>query len=494
MIAEAREAQALWASIPLRGRCQSIRAAAGVIHDRADQIAELVARCTGKTRIDALSTEVIPSALAARTYSRLAPKALKQHRLRGGSLLFFNKRSLLTRAPYGVIGIISPWNYPFDIPLQSVFQALLAGNGVVLKVATQVQPVGELIAGLLEAIRLPRGLFQLLHLPGPSAGTALIEGGVDKLLFTGSTAVARELMAKAAGRLLPLCLELGGNDAMIVLRDANLQRAAAGAAWAGISNCGQSCAGVERIYVERPAYAEFVKLLRERVETLRQGSDREGDADADFGSLTLERQLRRVRAHLEDALAKGAVITARSRENKASELFHPALVLENVREDMLPLKEEVFGPLLAVAPVDGWEEAVRKANDSAYGLSASIWTKDQKLALRIACQLEVGSVTVNDHLMSHGLAETPWGGFKQSGIGRLHGLLGFEELTRPRVVVFERLHRLPRNMWWYPHHRGVYRGLKAMLSLLYGRSLGERLKGLIEVAGLFLRSFHSKGA
>ena len=256
-VRRAREAQVAWARTPLRERQAHAREMGRAVVARVDAIAEIISRSTGKTRMDALSTDVFPGAFMASYYARIAPRVLNPRRLGRSSVFFFNKVLHLTRVPFGVIGIISPWNYPFAIPLHEVIPALLAGNGVVLKVATQVQPVGEAIAEVVKAAGFPEGLFSLVHLPGAAAGDAMLASGVDKLFFTGSTATGKELMAKAAKRLVPVVLELGGNDPMIVLDDANLDRAAAGALWAGMSNAGQSCAGVERVYVQEGAWNGF---------------------------------------------------------------------------------------------------------------------------------------------------------------------------------------------------------------------------------------------
>ena len=489
-VRRAREVQPAWDALPRSRKTECAERAARWIHRNAHRIAETVAACTGKTRVDALSTEVLPGATAWVYYARLAGKALRPRTLRRSSVLFLNKKSSLRREPYGVVGIISPWNYPFAIPLHETATGLLAGNGVVLKVATQVQPVGELIAEMIDDAGFPPGIFGLIHLPGPEAGPAFVESGIGKLFFTGSTETGKTLAGLAARRLLPVSLELGGKDAMIVLRDANLSRAAAGAVWAGVSNCGQSCAGVERIYVEKPVYDRFLRLLRARVSVLRQGPD--GDWDADFGGLTTAEQKETVAAQLEDALRRGAVVTASSPEPAADPgggLYHPALVVETdgYRGDLM--SRETFGPILAVSPVEDAEEALRRANDSPYGLTASIWTADSRRARELASRLEVGVVTLNDHLMSHGMAETPWGGFKESGIGRSHGLSGFHEMTREKVVVTERLPMMKRNMWWHPHSRRVYDGLMGALDMLFAAGPVGRIRGAFRAARLFGERF-----
>jgi succinate-semialdehyde dehydrogenase/glutarate-semialdehyde dehydrogenase len=484
-VRRAREAQVAWARTPLRERQAHAREMGRAVVARVDAIAEIISRSTGKTRMDALSTDVFPGAFMASYYARIAPRVLNPRRLGRSSVFFFNKVLHLTRVPFGVIGIISPWNYPFAIPLHEVIPALLAGNGVVLKVATQVQPVGEAIAEVVKAAGFPEGLFSLVHLPGAAAGDAMLASGVDKLFFTGSTATGKELMAKAAKRLVPVVLELGGNDPMIVLDDANLDRAAAGALWAGMSNAGQSCAGVERVYVQEGAWNGFRQRLVDQVSRLRVGPDK--DFDVEVGSLTSQDQKKKVEGVLKDAVKKGAGIVAQS--GMSTGLFHPVTVLENADSSMTAMCEEVFGPIIALEKVRDESEAIARANDSIYGLSASVWSRNRRRARRVACQLRAGAVMLNDHLMSHGMAEIPWGGFGQSGIGRSHGALGFEEMTQPRAIVDDLMHRAPRNMWWYPHDRSVYEGLKAAMIALHGRGLFRRLGGLGRLTRTFMRSF-----
>ncbi len=488
-VSKAKAAQTSWEKKTFRERAGHIHAIRDFITIKADRIAAVISRSTGKTRVDALSTEVVPAAMGAGYYARKAERFLRRQRLLPGNILFSNKVSYIDRVPWGVIGIISPWNYPFAIPLHEVIMALMAGNAVILKVATQSQDVGDIIEEAVNAGGLPENIFHLVHLPGSISGEAFINAGIDKLFFTGSVTVGKELMAKAAGRLMPLSLELGGNDAMIVCKDANLVRAAGGALWAGFSNCGQSCGGVERIFVEKEVYDTFAGLLREKTAALRQGEDR--SFDVDFGALSNPKQLEKIRAHVQDALDKGARITASSRESTKSPggFFHPAIVLEDVNDSMTVLREEIFGPVVAVIKVENIEKAIERANRSNLGLTASVWTRDRKKAHEIASRLQAGTVTINDHLMSHGLPEAPWGGFKESGIGRTHGRLGMEEMTQTRVVVDDFMPGVQKDMWWYPHGKEIYDGLKGVLDFLYAGDLAARVRGMTGMIKLFLRTF-----
>jgi acyl-CoA reductase-like NAD-dependent aldehyde dehydrogenase len=487
-VARARQAQAQWAMLPLKERVHCLQKVRNHLADNADELAEVIARDSGKTRMDALSAEVLPAAMAVDYYCRKAKRLLKDRRIAPGSLLLANKAAMVRRVPYGVVGIISPWNYPFSIPFSEVVMALLAGNAVVLKMASETQWVGRALGHCLEVAQLPQGLFAQLNLPGCLAGPAFIDAGVDKLFFTGSTAVGKSLMALAAERLIPVNLELGGNDPMLVCPDADLDRASAGAVWAGLQNSGQSCGGVERIYVPHEIYQPFLDKLAVRVRSLRVGYDT--DYQVDMGAMTTAKQMSEVRRQVAQALDAGACIYAQSQgELPPNGLFLPAMVLTEVNHSMDIMRLETFGPVVAVMAVKDMDQAVELSNDSILGLTASVWTASTQTGIQLARRLQTGVVMINDHLMSHGMAETPWGGFKQSGIGRTHGALGMAEMTQAQCIVADWMPGVKKNMWWHPHGPEVYRGIHGMIDFLYGRSLWRRVKGLARLLRIFPRTF-----
>lgn len=485
----ARIAQIEWAKKPIKERAAIIRKASAYITKNCDELARTISDDNGKTRVDAVISELIPSAMAASYYSGKARKFLKDRFIVPGHILLANKISRISRLPFGVLGIISPWNYPFAIPFSEVVMGLLAGNAVILKTASETQMVGKALKGVFESIGLPPDVFNYVNMPGKIAGDAFLAAGIDKLFFTGSVGVGKYLMGKAAETLTPVSLELGGNDAMLVCEDADLERAADGAIWAGFQNAGQSCGGVERIYVHYNVYYRFLEILKAKTESLRVGYDT--DFNVDIGVMTTERQMKTVETHINDALEKGAVIHAKAhfaQEGKWRNLMVP-VVLTEVNHDMLVMREETFGPVLGVMRVDSMDDAIELANDSSLGLTGSVWSTDRKKAISLARRIRAGAVTINDHLMSHGLSETPWGGLKESGIGRTHGEIGFQEMTEPQVIVEDIMPFVKRNMWWHPHDKKVYNGLKGLLEMLYSQSIMTRMTGSLKMLMLYMRTF-----
>jgi succinate-semialdehyde dehydrogenase/glutarate-semialdehyde dehydrogenase len=477
IIVKARVAQRQWEKLPYSEKAKKLKQAARFLGRSVDEIARVIHEDNGKLALDALATEVLPAILAMDFYIKNGRKFARSRAIKGRSLLMFNKTSRTVFKPYGVVGIISPWNYPFAIPFSEVIMALLAGNAVILKTASVTPNVGRMIARIIADADLPDGLFAYVEMPGKEAGPAFIEGGIDKLFFTGSTATGRELMALAAPRLLPLVLELGGADAAIVRADADLDRASAGLIWAGFSNAGQSCGGVQRVLVHRSVFALFLEKLRGLTENLHEG--------VDMGPMTTLKQKQTVQRQIDACLAKGAKIAAKSQSTENGN-FMPAMILTDVTDDMPIMREEIFGPVFAIVPVNDDEEALRIANSSAYGLTGSVWSRDRHAARLLAARVNAGAVMVNDHLMSHGLAETPWGGFGDSGLGKTHGEFGFREMLKAQVVVDDFLPAVKRNLWWQPYSERVYAGIRAIVELLTGGFL-SKIKALPSVLRIFFR-------
>ncbi len=486
-IDSSRIAQKEWAALSWKARSRAIGRVGAALVERADELAALISRDNGKTKVDAIATEILPAAMALNYYRSQGKRILASTRPAGGNILMFNKRSRLHKIPYGVIGVISPWNYPFAIPFSEIIMGLLAGNGVILKVASDTLAVGQALADLFADAGLPEGLFAYVNLPGRLAGPAFIDGGIDKLFFTGSTAVGKELMILSAPRLLPLVLELGGNDAAIVRADADLERTVSGIIWGGFSNAGQSCGGVQRVFVHESIYLKFCKLLSDRVLKLRVGMPDEWDTD--IGCLTSIKQKEAVEAQIRDCLKKGAriLVQAPLPEGLQSRNFIAPVVMVDVSEDSVLMRDEVFGPVIALVPFASDEEALMRANNSPYGLTGSVWSRNRNRAREVASRMNAGAVTINDHLMSHGLGETPWGGFNDSGLGRTHGEQGLLEMVRIQVIVDDNLPFAVKAIWWHPYSEKLYLGLRALIRFLYGRNLMRRLVSLPRVLGIFVR-------
>ncbi len=495
IIQKAHNAQKAWASVSWHERVKRLHPIKAALFQNGNVLAELISRENGKPVTDALATEILPVTMAFSYYCKQGKKWIAPEKIHNSSLFTANKRSYYVYKPYGVIGIISPWNYPFAIPFSEILMALLAGNGVVVKVASSTPEIGKALAELFTMADLPPDLFNYVTIPGSKAGKAFIEGGVDKLFFTGSTAVGKELMSLAASRLLPLVLELGGADAAIVRADADLDRAAAGIAWAGFSNAGQACGGVQRILVHQSVYEAFLKKLSDRVHCLRIGpaftdaSCTEVNWDVDIGPVHTKKQKQLLQNQVKTCLSMGAKIAAQSSAGSidGDDLLFPALVLVNVTADMPIMKEEVFGPVVAVIPVKDDEEALAIANSSSYGLTGSVWSRNHKEARYVAERIRAGAVMINDHLMSHGLAETPWGGYGDSGLGRTHGKPGFREMVYAQVIINEILPGVSKDLWWYPYSKAVYQGLYSIVRLISGNSIASKIKYIPGFLKIFFR-------
>lgn len=481
----ARAAQARWAGLAPRARARYLLRMADVLVASADALARSISAATGKTPVDALATEVLPCTLACRWYAAQGPRLLRARRVPPPTWLLRNKWSTIERRPLGVVGIVSPWNYPVAIPFVETAAALLAGNGVLLKGASATPLTGRAIAGIAAEAGLPEGLLQVVEGPGERVAADFFAHGIDKLFFTGSVAAGRSLVERSAATLTPLVLELGGNDAMVVLDDADLERAANGGVWAGYQNAGQSCGAVERIYVHSRVRERLLDLLAERTRALTHGSD--GERAGDIGAMTTPAQLATVERQVAEAVAAGARVLARSRPlGERGGLYYPATLVVDTTPGMELIAQETFGPVLAVMSFEGDDEAVALANSTPYALTASLWSRDARRARRLARRLEAGVVTINDHLYTHGIPSLPWGGWKGSGFGRSHGAEGLLEMTQVQVVDRELL-PLPRNLWWYPGDAATYEALLALQGLIHPSSAGAWVRDLARALPVMAR-------
>ena len=483
-VERARAAQPAWARLSYHQRAQVILKARELVLVQLEEIATLISRETGKPASEAISMEVVPTLDLMHYFARNTEKLLKSSKINLGQYGLMGRSSKIVYKPLGVVGIISPWNFPWATPLDEVVMALMAGNAVVVK-PSELTPLTSLkFAEIFRQAQLPPGLLEVITGDG-STGAALIEAGIDKIMFTGSVATGKRVAEAAAKHLTPVVLELGGKDPMIVLEDANILNAARAAIWGGFNNSGQACASIERCYVHESIASEFIENVVKETAGLRQGPTT--SEEIDVGAMTTERQLQIVEEHIADAVERGAkVLIGGKRRDDVNGLFHAPTVITNVDHSMKLMKEETFGPVIPIMTFQSDDEAVRLANDSIYGLTACIFTSDISRGRKLAEQIEAGTVMVNEVVYTHALAPTPWGGVKQSGYGRTHGQLGLLELVTPQHVHVNSFPRIP-DVWWFQYSataRRLFRDLAKRFtsgSLIQGSLLlPQMLKRLFE--------------
>jgi succinate-semialdehyde dehydrogenase/glutarate-semialdehyde dehydrogenase len=483
-VVRARAAQAAWAEIGLRRRIAILREFQGRLYDRKSEIAAAITREAGKPLVESLVTEVLVVLDAARFLIDNAWRLLRDEPVPHANLVTKLKRGSLVREPHGVIGIISPWNYPFSIPATETLAALVAGNAVVLKPSELTPLVALELGSLLHSAGVPKDVFQVVVGEGP-VGAALLRSPIDKLVFTGSMTTGKRIAAAAAERLLPVVLELGGKDPMLVLDDADVDVASSAAVWGAFVNAGQACLSVERCYAHRSLYEQFAAECAAKTKQLRVGNGM--DSQTDVGPMIRERQLQIVEAHVEDAKARGArVLAGGTRLPELGPNFYAPTVLAGVTQDMRIMREETFGPVLPVMSCSDDDEAVRLANDSEYGLAASVWTRDAKRGERLARRVHAGTVMVNDVVSCFGISEAPHGGVKASGVGRTHGRFGLDEMVRVKYLDMDRMPGM-KKVWWHGYGEKFRREMEGFLDMQFARGIGRRLRGALRAAGVVRR-------
>jgi acyl-CoA reductase-like NAD-dependent aldehyde dehydrogenase len=466
MVERARAVQPAWEALGFEGRGRVLRRAQKWLVDNTARVAETIVAETGKAYEDAQLAEVAYGTMALGFWAKHAPEYLADEKVRTASPFVAGRRLTVRYRPLGVVGVIGPWNYPLNNSFGDAVPALAAGNAVVLK-PSEVTPLTSLL--LAEGMResgLPEGVLQIAVGTGET-GAALVDAA-DMIMFTGSTETGRKVMERAARTLTPVALELGGKDPMIVLADADLERAANAAAYYAMQNGGQTCISVERVYVEAPVHDRFVARVAEKVRALRQGVPA-GPGSVDVGAITFPPQLDIVSRHVEQAREAGARVLTGGRAHAEGGRFYEPTVLADVDQSMAAMTEETFGPTLPIMKVADAEEAVRLANDSPYGLGASVWTRDTARGEAIARRLESGFACVNDANVNYFALELPMGGWKASGLGVRHGAAGIRKYTRQQSLLVTRVALGKKDVHMFPYRARTTRLLARLTKLLYGR-------------------------
>jgi succinate-semialdehyde dehydrogenase/glutarate-semialdehyde dehydrogenase len=475
--AEIAELQPFWAQLTLADRGRYLKRAADVLVDEMESVAELLTAEQGKPLAESYTMEILPTIDTLNWCAEAGPEILADEPIPYTQVFLKTKRSFFSYEPIGVVGVIAPWNYPWSIPLGEIAIALMAGNGVIFKPASLTPLLGERIQQVFEKGGLPEGLLRTVH-GGGAVGQAICESPrVGKVFFTGSVEVGRKVGEICAAQLKGSVLELGGKDPQIVCEDADLANAVSGCVWGGFANAGQTCSGIERTYVVESVADRFIAGVVRETERLTVGDPMSWQTE--IGPMVSAGQADAVTELVDDAIKGGAErVTGGPREVPGFDgRFIAPTVLAGVDEEMRIMREEIFGPVVPVIVVASEAEALERANDSKFGLGASIWTTDRAKGERMARRIESGMVWINDHSYSHGAAQTSWGGVKESGLGRSHSKFGFYECVNVKHVAWEP--GLTRDFWWQPYDRTLGDALRSSARLIYGRN-GARLKALRE--------------
>ncbi len=455
-IARAREAQRIWGNTSLKERAAAAQRLLGVLLERKDDVMRRLTAETGRPEMDTLLIEIFASCDVINYYGRRVEKILKDRKV--GMHLLRMKKAKVIYKPLGVVAVISPWNGPLILSLNPTVMAVLAGNAVVLKPSEVTPEAGRIVAELFAAADFPTDLVQTVLGDGET-GAALIEGGVDKVTFTGSVATGRKIGEACGRNLVPCTLELGGKDPMIVLEDADMVRAAGGAVFGGMMNTGQFCMGIERVYVLREVAEEFIAKVVDRVKNLEYGRD--------YGPFIFEKQCATVERQVDAAVNAGAtVLVGGTRDGNT---YEPT-VIRDVDHSMDLMSQETFGPVLPIVIVDSVDEAVRLANDSQYGLCASVWTQDEERGERIGRLIQAGSVMINETSMIYGALELPFGGVKASGLGQTHGEDGLRNYCHAFPIISDRFGMREESVW-YPYTADKTSSMMKALKVIWGSPL-----------------------
>lgn len=453
-----------WSQLTIKERCKYIKKVSQYIMTNLNNIAELISKENGKPFVESVTADIMPTLELIDYVVKNVEEIISSENINLGKWNLLNKKSYIQYEPIGVIGIISPWNFPFSIPMGQIVMALACGNTVILKHSEHTPFIGLEIENIFKSVDLPKGVFSVVTGPGKT-GAQLVSSGLNKIVFTGSVNTGKKVMESASKTLTPVVLELGGKDPMIILKDVNIDYASSGAIWGAFTNSGQVCASIERVYVHEDIADEFIYEVIKKTNMLRQGIGL--DKNVDIGAMISLQQLEIVENHVNDAKEKGAkILTGGERNLDLPGYFYKPTVLTNVDHSFKIVKDETFGPVMPIMTFKDEKDAIQKANDSIYGLSASIWTKDIEKAKFIASQIEAGSININDCLSTYALCQTPWGGYKDSGIGRTHGKFGFMEFVQPKHVHIDYNYNT-KKFWWYKYSQNTIDLFDSFLKFMF---------------------------
>jgi succinate-semialdehyde dehydrogenase/glutarate-semialdehyde dehydrogenase len=484
-IQAAKQAFPGWKTLPTSAKQNIFHEAKKILLAKSEEVTRLITVEKGSPYPESYSCEVFASLGALDYYARRLKKLLHPHRVKHSVSLFLNKKSSFRFDPLGPTLIISPWNFPFLIAMYDVLSALSAGNTVILRPSSSTPFTGLMVGEILTEAGLPPGVLNIINCKIPQAEEMITHPDVQTVMFTGSVATGKRIMELASRNLTNLALELGGKDPMVVCSDADVERAARGAVWAGFMNCGQSCGSIERVYVAKEIAEEFTRRVVQLAGEIRVGNP--DNPEVEMGPMATLSQLHTVEDHIQDARDKGAEILFGGKSNiKLPGYFINPTVLSKVDHTMKIMTEETFGPTLPIMPFADHEEAVFLANDSSLGLTASVWTRSKKTAAWMAERIETGSVTINDHMFSFIEPAAIWGGIKQTGMGRSHGPFGLQELVNIKFVSFDFLKK-GKQLWWYPYDSGLLPLLRKSAVLFHHSRISKKLKALISLLPMLRR-------
>lgn len=462
-VKKARDVFSDWSNLSFEDRANYFKRATNIFLEEKEVIIDTLQKETGKARTDALMAELFLGLGIMKFYEKNAEGYLKEKKISGGGMSVM-KDSFVRHFPYGLIGVITPWNYPLASIFSDAFPALMAGNCVLVKPSSSTPLTSLLLDDIFKKAGIFEGVYQTIVCRGSSDATEVFIKEVDMVAFTGSTDVGIKIARMCAEELKPCTLELGGKDPMIVLEDANLERASNAAVFGSLINTGQTCISIERIYVVEGIYDEFVSKVVEKTESLRVGEDK--DFNVDIGSMTTLDQLNAVLKQIKDAADKGAKILYGGKRIGEKGFFIEPTVIVDVDGSMEVMTEETFGPVIAIRKVKDAEEAIKLANSTIYGLNGCIFTEDKENGKDLAMNIESGSICINDCLVNYGIAELPFGGVKKSGLGGRHSEIGITRFCRTQSVVVDRFGS-KKEMYWYPYSKKSANTMLKVMDQLY---------------------------